>query len=503
MEYEEKIVTRNWGRIDRENLKYDLANGSLSSLNKALKLLQEDIISEIESSGLRERNEAGLQVGGRWAAFQNTKSDIKCIIGDFTEGNQECGIVGAIMENDCVTPLEGLLISAYATGATRAYVVINHRNRKSIENMKNDLRKMEELKLSGTGIWGSGFHISIELMVIDDEPVFGEEDALIRALEGKAPVHLKDNSDILTSGYGGNPTLIHKAETLASIPAIIEKGWEWFRKIGTEQSPGTKLWQISRDGTSQEMILEAPMGTKLSDVISQIEVSGEWKAALLGGYLGSYFPPDKFDIKLDFESLKENGAMMGSGLVKLLDTENCIIETTYRCFERSRHESCGKCMLCRMGTKQVCKIMEDIIKGKGKAADIELLNELGANMKLGASCNLGKSIINPLVSGMTYFSDEYEAHVRRKRCAALVCQGYITYHILGDQCQGCGDCLNACPEDAIEGESGYVHVIDQDYCTKCGRCLQICPHQGAVVKAGGVKPRTPDKPVRVGSWKSR
>jgi NADH-quinone oxidoreductase subunit F len=502
-----RIVTRNCGIIAPANIDHAIANGGYSGLNRALGMTPDAVMAEITDAGLRGRGGAGFPTAAKWRACYEAAEGEKSMILNGAEGDPAARSVRMLLESDPHAVLEGMLIGAYAVGAGRGIIFLNGNHTEGNARVRTALQQAEALGLAGDNILGSGFSCQVEIFEGGNGFVCGVETALIRALEGERPLsHIRPPYPAI-SGLKGKPTCVNSAETLAHVSAILQKGAAWYRGFGTRKSPGTKLFtltgQVARPG-----VIEVALGTALRRIVEEIgggvTGGGELKAVLIGGPSGGFLPSTSLDMPLDFEHLSAAGAIMGSGRITVVDERTCMVELARNCLAFLRDESCGKCVLCREGSAQLFTILTDITAGKGNSDDIALLSELCEGMQTGSICGLGRTAPNPVLTLLAYFREELEAHLRKKRCPALVCRKFITYHILGEKCGGCGLCRERCPEAAIAGDEGMIHVIDQDECTKCGICIEVCPAEyGAVTKAGGVKPRTPAEPVRVGSWKKR
>jgi NADH-quinone oxidoreductase subunit F len=504
-EIQPRVIASWRAREKRETPR--ITNGGYSGLKRALGISTEAVIAEIADSGLRGRGGAGFPTATKWRACHETPEGEKYMIANGAEGDPEAKSVKMLLESDPHAVLEGMLIGAYAVGAGRGIIFFNGNHTEGIARVRTALAQAEALGLAGENILGSGFSCRIQIFEGGNGFVCGVETAMIRALEKERPMPYIRPPYPAISGLNGKPTCVNSAETLAHVSAILQKGAAWYRGFGTEKSSGTKLFtltgQIAHPG-----VIEVAMGTTLRRIIEEIGggVAGgrELKAVQIGGPTGGFLPADALDLPLDFEHLFAAGAIMGSGRIMVVDDRTCMIELAKNCLSFGRAESCGKCVLCREGSAQLLTILTDITAGKGNSDDIELFKELCEGMQTGSICGLGRTAPNPVLTLMKYFREELDAHLKKKRCPALVCRKFITYHILGEKCRGCGLCRERCPEEAIAGDEGMIHVIDPDACTKCGICFDVCPAEyGAVTKAGGVKPRTPAEPVPVGSWKKR
>jgi NADH:ubiquinone oxidoreductase subunit F (NADH-binding)/ferredoxin len=504
---QQRVVLRNCGLISPEDIQQYIASNGYSGFARALKLGPAGVLAEMATSKLRGRGGAGFPVIKKWRICYETPQDEKVIICNATEGDPTVHITRFLLEGDPHSILEGLLIGGFAVGAKIGYIVVNQENTLAVKRLNVAVEQMKGLGLLGNHILDSDFCFQVEIKTVDNGFLSGEETALIRALEGKLAMPYNRPPYPAVSGLDGKPTLVNSAETLANVTLILQNGADWFGQIGTENSKGTKLFSLSGDVVSPG-IIEVPMGTTLHQIIYEIggglQDGISLKSLFIGGPTGGFLPESSLATAVDYEAFADANVIMGSGSIVALNINTCMVEYVLGCMSFAHNASCGKCVLCREGTSQLQCIHADITEGNGKPDDIELLLELAEGIHAGSLCNLGKTAALPILTVMEHFRDEYEMHIRKKRCPALVCKSFITYHILPKQCQGCGVCLTHCPADAIEGGEQMIHVIDQSECTKCGICLDVCPAEyHAVTIAGGVKPKVPDEPIPVGSWKRK
>jgi NADH-quinone oxidoreductase subunit F len=393
----------------------------------------------------------------------------------------------AILESDPQSVIEGMIIAGYAIGADQGYIYVRVEYPLAVERIRVALRQAEKLGLLGDNIMGSDFSFRIELMRGSGAFVCGEETALIMSIEGKRGMPRHRPPFPAIQGLWGKPTLVNNVKTLATVPLIIERGAGWHASIGTEGSKGTAVFALVGKVLNTGLV-EVPMGTTLRQLIYEvgggIAKSKRFKAVQIGGPSGGCLPESLLDTPIDFDSLIEAGAMMGSGGMVVLDQENCMVDSARYFLDFTQKESCGKCTLCRLGTKQMLNMLEDITAGKGRIQDIDLLIDLGQDIKAGSLCGLGKTAPNPILTTIRYFRDEYEAHVLEGRCPGLVCKELIAYYILPERCErSCDACIGTCPVEAIYSGKRQIKVIDQSKCTKCGSCVDACPPQySAVIK---------------------
>jgi NADH:ubiquinone oxidoreductase subunit F (NADH-binding)/NAD-dependent dihydropyrimidine dehydrogenase PreA subunit len=407
----------------------------------------------------------------------------------------------SLLEGDPHAVLEGILIGAYAIGASEGYIYIRAEYPLAIERLKVALNQMEECGLIGDNILGSGFGFHLKIKEGAGAFVCGEETAMIASIEGKRGMPRSRPPFPANSGLWGKPTNINNVETWANVSAILEKGAEWYAGYGTEKSKGTKTFalagKINRTG-----LIEVPMGITLEEIIygigGGIPDGKRFRAVQTGGPSGGCLPESLLNLPVDYDSLTQAGSIMGSGGMIVLDEDNCIVDTARYFLSFTQAESCGKCVPCRLGTRQMLSILEDIAGGHGKPEDIDLLDRLSRSVKAGSLCALGGTAPNPVLTTLRYFRDEYEEHIAGKKCRARVCPALTSYYILPDRCQGCLICLRNCPAQAISGDKRLVHVIDQSKCIKCGVCLEVCPPRfSAVAKVSAEEIATPAEPVPV------
>jgi NADH-quinone oxidoreductase subunit F len=496
-----RIALRNCGLIDPENINHYIARGGYRGLTRALEMAPEAVISEVQESGLRGRGGAGFPTGMKWGFCRKAQGEPKYIICNADEGDPGAFMDRSLLEGDPHAVLEGILIGAYAIGANEGYIYIRAEYPLAIERLQLALRQMAEYGLLGDNILGSGFSFHLKIKEGAGAFVCGEETAMIASIEGKRGMPRSRPPFPANSGLWGKPTNINNVETWANVSAILEKGAEWYAGYGTEKSKGTKTFalagKINRTG-----LIEVPMGITLKEIIygigGGIPDGKRFRAVQTGGPSGGCLPESLLSLPVDYDSLTQAGSIMGSGGMIVLDEDNCIVDTARYFLTFTQTESCGKCVPCRLGTKQMLNILEDITSGKGKPEDIDLLTGLSKSVKAGSLCALGGTAPNPVLTTLRYFQDEYEEHIVQKKCRALVCTALTSYYILPDKCQGCLICLRNCPVEAISGDKRMVHVIDQSQCISCGACLEVCPPKfSAVVKVSGEEIETPPEPIPV------
>ncbi len=502
-----RVALRNCGLIDPENINHYIAHGGYSGLTRALGMAPEAVIEEIKKSGLRGRGGAGFPTGLKWEFCRNAPGTIKYIICNADEGDPGAFMDRSLLEGDPHAVLEGMLIGAYAIGATEGYIYIRAEYPLAIERLKLALRQMAEHRLVDDNILDSDFSFHIKIKQGAGAFVCGEETALIASIEGKRGMPRSRPPFPAQAGLWGKPTNINNVETWGNVSAILQKGADWYASYGSEKSKGTKTFalagKINRTG-----LIEVPMGIPLQEIIygigGGIPTDKRFKAVQTGGPSGGCLPASHLDLPVDYESLTEAGSIMGSGGMVVMDEDTCMVDVARYFLSFTQSESCGKCVPCRLGTKQMLDILEAICNGKGEPGNIDQLLKLSEEIKAGSLCGLGQTAPNPVLTTIRYFRDEYEEHINERRCPALACTELVSYYILPDKCEGCGICLRDCPAEAISGGKRLVHIIDQDKCTKCGTCLDVCPTRfGAVVKVSGEKVEVPSEPVPVTASKPR
>jgi len=496
---QQRIILRNCGHINPERIDDYINAGGYQALPRVIKeMTPEQVIDEIKRSGLRGRGGAGFSTGTKWEFCRNAPGDQKYMICNADEGDPGAFMDRSTMEGDPHTVIEGLIIAAYAQGASEGYVYIRAEYPLAVKRVRLALEQAEERNFLGDNILGSDFNFHIHVKEGAGAFVCGEETALMASIEGKRGMPRSRPPFPATSGLWGKPTTINNVKSLATVPEIITRGADWFAATGTEKSNGTCVFALTGKIANSGLI-EVPMGIPLREIIYEIGggIPGgkQFKAVQTGGPSGGCLPASYLDESVDYESLAAAGSMMGSGGMVVLDEETCIVDIARYFLSFTQAESCGKCVPCRIGTKQMLDILERICRGEGEPGDLELLEVLGKQIKAGSLCQLGQTAPNPVLTTLRYFRDEYEAHINEKRCPALSCTNLISFYILPDKCQGCGICRRSCPADCIAGDKRMIHIIDQDKCIKCGTCLEVCPERfGAVTK---VSAETIDVPTEL------
>lgn len=475
---QKKIVLSDCGRIDPENTDaYHAVGGYGTARDVLTEWLPSEVIEEIKASGLRGRGGAGFPTGLKWELARKARGDIKYIVCNADEGDPGAFMDRAVIEGNPHAVIEGMIIAAYAIGAHHGYVYIRAEYPLAVERLKLALESARRRLFLGKNICGTTFDFDIQIKLGAGAFVCGEETALIASIEGQRGMPRSKPPFPVNKGLWQRPTVINNVETLANLPYIMRRGCQWYASHGTERSKGTKVFALTGKIRNQGLI-EVPMGITLREIIEDIgggiEGGKKLKAVQTGGPSGGCIPATMLDINVDYESLAKVGSIVGSGGMIVLDEDNCMVNMAKYFIQFTQEESCGKCVPCRVGTKRLLEIMERITKGQGKESDLELLESLSNSIKATALCGLGQTAPNPVLSTLKYFREEFEAHIRDKKCPSKVCKDLIIYSVIEDVCKGCGACLRACPAGAITGEKKKPHKIDPSLCIRCGACFEAC-----------------------------
>ncbi len=480
-----RVALRNCGVIDPENINEYIAYDGYQALGKVLtQMTPEQVIEEIKASGLRGRGGAGFPTGTKWAFAAAQPKGQKYVCCNADEGDPGAFMDRSVLEGDPHAVLEAMAIAGYAIGADKGFIYVRAEYPIAVHRLEIAIKQARELGLLGNNIFGTDFSFDVELRLGAGAFVCGEETALMTSVEGNRGEPRPRPPFPAVKGLFGKPTVLNNVETYANIPRIILLGADWFRNIGTEKSPGTKVFALGGKITNTGLV-EVPMGTTLREIVEEIgggiPNGKKFKAAQTGGPSGGCIPAKHLDVPIDYENLSAIGSMMGSGGLIVMDEDSCMVDIARFFLEFTVDESCGKCTPCRIGTKRLLEMLDRIVEGKGKPGDIEKMEELCYYIKENALCGLGQTAPNPVLSTIRYFRDEYEAHIYQKTCPAKVCKSLLRYTILPEKCAGCTLCSRVCPVGAITGTVKNPHTINHDKCIKCGACMEKCRF-GAIVK---------------------
>ncbi|APG25838.1 NADH-ubiquinone oxidoreductase-F iron-sulfur binding region domain-containing protein [Syntrophotalea acetylenica] len=480
-----RIATRNSGFIDPESIESYIAVGGYQALGKCLaEMKSADVIELMKNSGLRGRGGAGFPTGVKWGFAAKYASNTKYVVCNADEGDPGAFMDRAVLEGDPHSVLEAMAIGGYAIGGNKGTIYIRAEYPLAIKRLKMAIEQAKEMGLLGDNIMGTDFSFDLELKYGAGAFVCGEETALINSMEGNRGEPYTKPPFPAEAGYWDKPTIVNNVETLANIPAIIMKGADWFNKIGTETSKGTKVFCICGKINNVGLI-EVPMGTTLQEVI--FEIGGgiphgkQFKAVQTGGPSGGALTYKDLDAPIDYENLIARQSMMGSGGMIVMDEDDCMVAVSKFFLDFTMDETCGKCTPCRIGSKRLYEMLDKITKGLGTEEDIEKMRSLAVNIKDTALCGLGQTMPNPVLSTLRVFEDEYRAHVQDKKCPAGVCTELLEFTVVAEKCVGCTLCAKVCPVNCISGKPKEVHVIDQSACIKCGACLDKCKFD-AIIK---------------------
>ena len=482
---QKRISLRNVGQIDPEKIEEYIAAGGYQALAKALTNLKpEKVIEEVKASGLRGRGGGGFPTGRKWESCRRVEEDIRYVICNGDEGDPGAFMDRCIMEGDPHSVLEGMIICAFAVGSTTGYIYVREEYPLAVINLQKAIEDARAFGFLGDNIMGSGLSFDIQISRGGGAFVCGESSALMKSVAGEVGEPRAKYIRSVVKGLHDKPTVLNNVESFATIPVIIAEGGKKFAAVGTAKSTGTKAFSLAGKVRNTGLI-EVPMGITLREIIFDIgggvPEGRTFKAVQTGGPSGGCLPEEKLDLPVDFDSLTEAGSMMGSGGMIVMDDRTCMVDVAKYFLKFLVGESCGKCLPCREGLYQLWKLCAKISEGRGEEGDLEKMESLSRNIQIGSLCGLGQSGPNPFLSTLKYFREEYEAHIREKRCPAGVCRNLITYTIT-DACTGCLACITACPTNAITGEKKKKHFINQDLCDQCGSCYAVCRFDAIEVK---------------------
>ncbi|MBE6082950.1 NADH-quinone oxidoreductase subunit NuoF [Sporanaerobacter sp. PP17-6a] len=481
-----RVALRNCGVIDPENIEEYIAYNGYQALAKAVtEMTPLEVIQVVKDSGLRGRGGAGFPTGRKWEEAYKYKSDKKYIVCNADEGDPGAFMDRSILEGDPHSVLEAMALAGYAVGSDQGFIYVRAEYPIAVQRLQTAIDQAKEYGVLGKNIFGTDFSFDIELRLGAGAFVCGEASALMESIEGRRGMPRNKPPRTAHKGLWQQPTVLNNVETFANIPIIFQKGPEWFRSIGTEKSPGTKVFALGGKIVNTGLV-EIPMGTTLREII--FDIGGgipngkEFKAVQTGGPSGGCIPKEYLDTPVDFESLSRLGSIMGSGGMIVMDEDNCMVDIAKFFLDFTVEESCGKCTPCRIGTKRMSEILDRITSGKGEPGDIEKLEELSKVITDSALCGLGQTASNPIISTLKYFRNEYESHIFEKTCPAGNCRKLLSFVIVEEKCKGCGLCARNCPASAISGAKAKPHHIDKEKCIKCGACIERCPFNAIIKK---------------------
>jgi NADH-quinone oxidoreductase subunit F len=487
---QQQVVLGNNVLIDPRDIRDYIAQGGYSALVKALfDMTPGSVLHEVKEANLRGRGGGGFPAGIKWETTRNAPGHPKYVLVNADEGDPGAYMDQGILEGNPHSVLEGLMIAAFAIGSTQGFIYVRQEYPQASANIRLAIEQAKRYGLLGTDILGSGFTFDVQVHQGAGAFVSGESSALMTAIEGRVGEPRPKYIRTAVKGVWDRPSNLNNVETYANVPLIINRGATWYRSLGTEGSKGTKIFSLVGK-VRYTGLVEVPMGLTLRQIIFDIgggmRDGKRFKAVQTGGPSGGCIPEQYLDVPVDFDELARAGSMMGSGGMIVMDEETCMVDVARYFTGFLADESCGKCVPCREGLRQMKRILTKITTGKGEEQDLELLEEVGSFMQDASLCALGSTAPNPVLSTLKHFRQEYEAHVRDKQCPARVCSALIAFHIDPDRCTGCGLCRKECPTEAIIGDKKIVHIIQQDKCIKCGTCLEVCPERfGAVIKLPG------------------
>ena len=480
---QKRVVLENCGRIDPKRIEDAIERGTYVTAIKTLtRKKPQQVIDEIISSGLRGRGGAGFPAGVKWNICRQSPGDEKYLICNADEGDPGAFMDRALLEGNPHSIIEGMIIAAYAIGASCGFIYVRAEYPIAVEHIGIALEQARAFGLLGKSIAGSGLDFDIKVSIGAGAFVCGEETALIASLEGKRGMPTTRPPFPAQKGYMGKPTNINNVETLANVVLVMKNGAKWYNSIGTDKSKGTKIFALAGKVNNTGLV-EVPMGTTFREIVYDIgggiPQKRKFKAVQMGGPSGGCIPAKYLDSEIDYDSVKQIGAIMGSGGLIVMDENTCMVDIARYFLEFVQAESCGKCTPCRVGTKKMLSILQDICRGEARLEDLDLLEHLAVDIKKASLCGLGQTAPNPVLSTIKSFRQEYQQHISDRKCEAGVCKELLYYQII-DECTGCGACKKACPVDAIEGTKKEKHVIDQDKCIKCGQCFEVCKFDAVI-----------------------
>jgi NADH-quinone oxidoreductase subunit F len=480
-----RLVLKNAGRIDPEDISEYIALGGYASLVKAISMGPDAVVDEVKRSNLRGRGGAGFPAGRKWEEAQYIEGKQKFVICNADEGDPGAFMDGYLLESDPHAVLEGLIIAGFAIGGTDGLVYVRAEYPLAMKRMQKAIDQAREYGLLGRDILGSGFDFDVEIFVGGGVFICGETTALIASLEGKVGEPRQKPPHLVKQGFQGMPTVVNNVETLANVPLVLRMGAKEYAQVGSAKSGGTKIFCLTGKVNNTGLV-EVPIGISLRDIVfgigGGIKDNKAFKAVQTGGPSGGCLSLEQLDMPTDFEELYQAGSMMGSGGMIVLDEETCTVDIAKYFLNFLKDESCGKCFSCREGIVRMLEVVEDITAGRGNQESLPLLQELAQVVKDASMCGLGQSAANPVLSTLRYFASEFQEHIDNKKCPAGVCKELISFSIHEEHCTGCGACAKKCPVSAISGEKGLLHAMATEQCTKCGICLETCKF-GAVRKS--------------------
>ena len=482
---QKRLLLGDSGLLDPASLDDYIALGGYAALVRALEVGPEAVLDEVKRSGLRGRGGAGFPTGRKWEACSKAEGDLKYVVCNADEGDPGAFMDDALLEGNPHSVLEGMIIGAYAMGAREGHVYVRQEYPVAVERITRAIEQAREAGLLGESILGSDHSFDLHVSRGGGAFVCGEASAMMASLEGRRGVPRRRLIHLSERGLWGRPTNLNNVETWANVPQIVLNGADWYRTMGTEGSPGTKIFSLVGKVNNTGLV-EVPMGTTLRDIIfgagGGVPEGRQFKAVQTGGPSGGCLPATKLDVPVDFDTLVAEGSMMGSGGMIVMDEDTCMIDVAKYFLRFLAAESCGNCTSCREGLAVLHDLLEDISEGRGTHETIILIEKVADAVEATSLCALGTSGVNPVLSTLRYFRDEYSAHVNEKRCPAGVCKALITFDILEERCTGCRICAVRCPQDAISGEKRELHTIDQELCIKCGICRDVCRFDAVLVQ---------------------